>query len=377
MRQEVSLLIDPRMKKLADVLVGYSTRVQPGERVMIDAHDIPPEMVSVLIERVIEAGGTPFVNTYSSRVRRTLYMNSSDDQLKIMADSDLALMKQMQAYIAIRGGLNINEMSDVPDEKMKRVQNYMKPVLDQRVNHTKWVVLRWPSSSMAQLASMSTEQFEDFYFDVCTLDYAKMAEAEKPLKERMERTDKVRILGPLDTNLEFSIKGISAIQCDGDRNIPDGEVFTAPVKDSVNGVIHFNAGTIYNGKPFDDIRLVYRNGKIVEATGSDTKALNEILDTDDGARYVGEFSLGFNPYIKKTMRDILFDEKIAGSLHFTPGQAYEEADNGNRSKIHWDMVLIQSLEFGGGEIWFDDELIRKDGRFIPDYLQGLNPEALK
>ena len=183
----------------------------------------------------------------------------------------------------------------------------------------------------------------------------------------------VRIIGPLDTDLQFSIKGIPAIQCDGDRNIPDGEVFTAPVRDSVNGVIHFNAGTIYQGKLFDDIRLVFKDGKIVEATGSDTKALNEILDTDEGARYVGEFSLGFNPYIKKAMRDILFDEKICGSIHFTPGQAYDEADNGNRSKIHWDMVLIQTEEFGGGEIWFDDELIRKDGRFVPGLPAGAEP----
>jgi aminopeptidase len=229
---------------------------------------------------------------------------------------------------------------------------------------------------MAQLAGMSTEQFEDFYFDVCTLDYAKMSEAEKPLKDRMERTDRIRIVGPLDTNLEFSIKGIPAIQCDGDRNIPDGEVFTAPVRDSVNGVIHFNAGTIYQGKPFDNIRLVFKDGKIVEATGSDTKALNDILDTDDGSRYVGEFALGFNPHIKRAMRDILFDEKINGSIHLTPGRAYEEADNGNRSKIHWDMVLIQTEECGGGEIFFDDELIRKNGRFLPDYLQVLNPENL-
>lgn len=252
----------------------------------------------------------------------------------------------------------------------------MKPVLDQRVNETKWVVLRWPTPSMAQLAGMSTEVFEDFYFDVCTLDYAKMAKAEEVLKERMERTDKVRLIGPKDTNLEFSIKGISAVPCVGDRNIPDGECFTAPVKNSVNGIIHYNAGTIHNGKPFDDIRLVFKDGKIIEATGSDTKSLNEILDIDEGARYVGEFSIGFNPHIKHAMRDILFDEKISGSIHFTPGQAYKDADNGNRSKLHWDMVLIQTEEFGGGEIWFDDELIRKDGRFVPSYLHCLNPENL-
>lgn len=370
-------MLDPRMKKLAEVLVSYSCKVQPGERVQIDAFDIPDDMVTCLVREVVAAGGIPFVETIHAAVRRALVMDCTDEQLSVLQKRDLEHMKEMNCYIALRGGKNIYEQSDVPDDKQKLFQQYMKPVLDRRVNETKWVVLRWPSPSMSQLAGMSTESFEDFYFDVCTLDYAKMAKAEQVLKERMDRADRVHILGPLDTDLTFSIKGIPSIPCVGDRNIPDGELFTAPVKDSINGVIHFNAGTIYNGKPFDNIRLVFKDGKIVEATGSDTKSLNEILDTDEGARYIGEFSLGFNPYITRVIRDILFDEKIAGSIHLTPGQAYEEADNGNRSKIHWDMVLIQSEECGGGEIWFDDELIRKDGIFVPEYLHVLNPECLK
>ena len=371
-------MLDPRMKKLADLLVGYSCNVQPGENVLIDAIDIPHvEMVTALVDRVVEAGGTPYVEIKQARVIRALHRNATEAGMKLLAERDLEFMKDMQCYIALRGGQNITETSDVPDEKTKIVQEFwQRPVMDQRVNHTKWVVLRWPTPAMAQLAGTSTEQFEDFYFDVCTLDYAKMALAEESLKDRMMKTDRVRLKGPLDTDLTFSIKGIPAIPCVGDRNIPDGEVFTAPVRDSVNGVIHFNAGTIYNGKPYDDIRLVFKDGKIMEATGSDTKALNATLDTDDGARYIGEFSLGFNPHIKQAMRDILFDEKIAGSIHFTPGRAYQEADNGNRSKIHWDMVLIQTPEFGGGEIYFDDELIRKDGRFVPEYLNCLNPENL-
>lgn len=368
---------DPRINKLADLLVGYSTKVQPGERVLIEGYGVAPEMITALINRVVEAGGIPFADTTDMRVRRSLYLHATEEQMKILGKRDLDFMKEMQAYIALRGGNNANETSDVPDDKQKILQEYWhKPVTDYRVQKTKWCVLRWPTPSMAQLAGMSTEQFENFYFDVCTLDYAKMSQAEKPLKERMDKADRVRIVGPLDNDLEFSIKGISAVQCDGDRNIPDGEVFTAPVKNSINGVIHYNAGTIYHGKPFDDVRLVFKDGKIIEATGSDTKGINEVLDTDEGARYIGEFSLGFNPHITRVMRDILFDEKIRGSLHFTPGQAYQEADNGNRSKIHWDMVLIQTEDYGGGEIWFDDELIRKDGRFVPEYLHGLNPENL-
>ncbi len=365
------------MKKLADLLVSYSAKVKPGERVLVSSYEIPSDMVVALVNRIALAGGIPFVETIDQRVMRAIYMNATEEQMKVLGKTDLEFMKEMQCFIALRGAGNITEMSDVPDERMKIAQqHWLKPVLDYRVNHTKWVVLRWPSPSMAQLAGMSTEAFEDFYFDVCTLDYAKMARAEEPLKERMLTADRVRIIGPGETNLEFSIKGIGAIPCVGDRNIPDGEVYTAPVRDSINGVIQYNAGTIYRGKAFDNIRLVFKDGRIVEATGSDTKALNEVLDTDEGARYIGEFSIGFNPYIKRPMRDILFDEKINGSIHFTPGQAYDEADNGNKSKIHWDMVMIQTPEYGGGEIYFDDELIRKDGRFVPDYLQCLNPENL-
>jgi aminopeptidase len=229
---------------------------------------------------------------------------------------------------------------------------------------------------MAQSAGLSTEAFEDLYFEVCTMDYHKMAQAMVPLEKRMRRADRVRIAGP-GTDLTFSIKGIGAKMCRGDRNIPDGEVFSCPVKNSLNGRIQFNTPTLYAGTKFENVCLEFKNGRVVGATSSNSKRLNEILDTDQGARYTGEFSLGFNPYILQPMCDILFDEKIAGSLHLTPGQAYEECDNGNRSAVHWDMVLIQRPEYGGGEVWFDEELIRKDGLFIPKDLKPLNPENLK
>nr|MCU0248059.1 aminopeptidase [Bryobacter sp.] len=250
------------------------------------------------------------------------------------------------------------------------------PVLDQRVDHTKWVVLRWPTPSMAQAANMSTEAFEDFYFNVCTMDDRRMAKALQPLAKRMRRTDRVRLKGP-GTDLAFSIKGIGAKPCDGLRNIPDGEVFSCPTLKSANGVIQFNTPTIYAGTKFENIRLELKDGRVVKATGTNEKRLNEILDTDPGARYIGEFSLGFNPHILNPMCDILFDEKIAGSLHFTPGQAYADCGNGNKSAVHWDMVLIQRPEWGGGEVWFDGELIRKNGQFLPKDLRPLNPDRLK
>jgi aminopeptidase len=362
---------DARFDKLAKLLVEYSIRLKRNETVLIEAFDIPAEMTVALIRAARKAGGVPFVQTHQTRVNRTLALEASDRQLNLMASHELARMKKMNAYIAVRGSHNITELADVPPEKMKLIGRKMRPVQDQRVKKTKWVVLRWPTPSMAQLAGMSTEAFEDFYFDVCTLDYRKLLSGMRALKHLMEKTDRVDIIGP-GTDLHFSIKGIPAVICGGDRNIPDGEVFSCPVKDSADGQVTFNAPSIYQGIAFDGIRLEFKNGKIVAATSNETKKLNKILDSDSGARYIGEFSLGFNPRVLQPMRDILFDEKIAGSFHFTPGQAYEEADNGNRSQVHWDMVSIQRPDYGGGEIYFDGKLIRKDGEFLPKQLRPLN-----
>jgi aminopeptidase len=364
---------DPRFDKLAALLVEYSTRLKRNETVLIEAFDVPDEMTVALIRAVRKAGAIPFVQVQRAQVNRELALKASERQLSLSARHELARMKRMNAYIALRGSKNITEFSDVGAERMRLIAKKMRPVQDQRVKKTKWVVLRWPTPSMAQLASMSTEAFEDFFFQVCTLDYRKLQPGMKALKSLMEKTDRVKIKGP-GTDLLFSIKGIPAVICGGDRNIPDGEVFSCPVKDSVEGHVTFNAPTIYQGVGFDGIRLEFRKGKIVDAVSNETSKLNKILDSDPGARYIGEFSLGFNPYILQPMRDILFDEKIAGSFHFTPGEAYEEADNGNRSQVHWDMVNIQRPDYGGGEIYFDGKLIRRNGDFVPKPLQSLNRE---
>ena len=367
---------DARFDKLAKVLVEYSTRLKRNENVLIESFDVPDEMTIALVRAARKAGAVPFTQLQHGRVSRELAMHVTDRQLNLSAAHELARMKKMDAYIGLRGSNNISELSDVPVEQMKLLAKRMRPVQDQRVKKTKWVVLRWPTPSMAQQAGMSTEAFEDFYFEVCTLDYQKLQTGMKALKALMDKTDKVEIKGP-GTDLRFSIKGIGSVICGGDRNIPDGEVFSCPVRDSVEGHVTFNAPTIYQSIGFDGVRLDFREGKIVDASANETQKLNKILDSDPGARYIGEFSLGFNPYILHPMRDILFDEKIAGSFHFTPGQAYDEADNGNRSQVHWDMVNIQRPDYGGGEIYFDGKLIRRDGDFLPKNLQSLNRRAFK
>jgi aminopeptidase len=369
---------DPRYDKLANVLVNYSTRVQKNENVLIEAFDIPEEMVIALIRHVRKAGGRPLVTLKNNRIQRELIQDTDAQTMQQIADVEAGRMAKVQVYLGLRGSYNISEMSDVRSEKMALYEeHWLKPVhFKIRVPKTKWCILRWPTPSMAQQARKSTESFEKFYFDVCTLDYSKMDSAAQHLKSWMEKTDKVHLKGP-GTDLKFSIKDIPVIPCSGSHNIPDGEVFSAPVKDSINGSIHYTADTIYQGTVFSDINLTFKDGKVVEATANNNEKLNAILDTDPGARYVGEFAIGFNPYISEPMLDILFDEKIAGSFHFTPGQAYEDADNGNRSNIHWDMVCIQTKAYGGGEIWFDDTLIRKDGIFVVDELKALNPDQLK
>jgi aminopeptidase len=368
-------MTDPRFDQLARVLVRHSTKLQKGEAVLIELFDVPDEMGIALIRATRQAGGIPFLQIHRARVSRELALQMEESQLAISSALELARMKKMQAYIAVRGSHNITELSDVSEEKMRLVAGKLRPVMDWRINKTKWVVLRWPTAAMAQQAQMSTEAFEDYFFKVCTLDYGRMIPGMKALRTLMDNTDRVQLKGP-GTDLLFSIRGIGSVMCGGDRNIPDGEVFSCPLKDSVEGHITFNAPTIYQGTAFDNIRLDFQNGRIVKAAGNNPRKLNEILDSDEGARYIGEFSLAFNPHILHPMRDILFDEKIAGSFHFTPGQAYDIAGNGNKSRIHWDMVNIQRKDYGGGEVWFDSKLIRKDGLFVVPGLKKLNPDYL-
>jgi len=366
---------DPRYDRLADVLTGHSTRLKAGENVLIEAGDVPDEIVIALVRSVRARGALPHVQLHRTRIDRVLAGQASEAEIRVTAGLELQQIRKMDAYIAVRGSENIFEASDVPPERASMISRLTRRAQDWRINHTRWVGLRWPTPSMAQQAMMSTESFEDFFFRVCTFDYSRMTAGMKALNRLMSRADKVTITGP-GTDLSFSLKGMGAVSCGGGHNIPDGEVFSCPVRDSVEGVLQYNVPSVFRGTLFGNVRLVFKKGKIVEATSSHTDRLNEILDADPGARYVGEFSLGFNPLIREPMFDTLFDEKIAGSFHFTPGQAYGMVDNGNRSQIHWDLVSIQRPEYGGGDVCFDGRLIRRDGQFVPAALRKLNPDHL-
>lgn len=366
-------MADQRQIRLAKLLVEYSTKVQKGEKVLINAVDVPVSMVEELIKAVYEAGGFPIVNLWNQRIERAIVEGASEASLKAWADVDMYRMNRMDVFIGIRGVANVRELATIPNQNNLASLHYSKPVhMDIRVPKTRWVVLRYPTEVMALQANMGTREFEDFFYSVCTdVDYAKMAKAMAEAEKYLDTVDKVRIVAP-GTDLRFSVKNIPWVPCAGEMNIPDGEIYTAPVKDSVNGTITYNTPSTNGGHLFRDIRFTFKDGKIIEAHADDDRLLNEILDRDEGARYVGEFALGCNPQILHPMDNTLFDEKISGSFHFTPGNAYEDADNGNRSSVHWDLIQIQTPEFGGGEIYFDGVLVRKDGVFVDERLAMLN-----
>jgi aminopeptidase len=372
---------DPRNEILARQLIDYSVELQPGQVLYLEIKGKEAlELGKQIVRLATVKGAVPFWFYSDESLMRQWVGNATDDQFKVQADLHLELMKKANAYIGIRGSDNPFDMADVDHGQMEKNKNlFYKPVhLEERVKRTNWVVLRYPNNAMAQLAETSQEAFEDFYFDVCCADYARMSRAQDKLAALIEAADRVHIKGP-GTDLTFSLKGIKVKKCDGKRNIPDGEVYTAPVKDSINGVITYNTPSLYEGNIYTGISFKFENGKIIEAhADSNEEKLNRILDTDEGARYIGEFAIGVNPFILHPMKDTLFDEKIAGSFHLTPGQCYDEAPNGNDSAIHWDMVVIQRNDYGGGEIYFDNKLIRKDGVFTDSELEkAFSKENLK
>lgn len=368
---------DPRLQKLAKMLLEYSNKVEAGQHVLIKGNYVAKPLIKELIKHTYKLGAYPHTEILDDEIGRELSLGNTEERMKKVTMWNLEKYKEIDVFITIVADENDSEYSDVSTEIKIMQARVGKPVSNLVVNHKQWVLLNYPTPSLAQKAKMSLEQFEDFLLDVCLVDYAKMNEAMKSLKKLMDKTDRVRITGP-GTDLTFSIQGLQAIPCAGDCNIPDGEVFTAPVLNSVNGTIQYNTPSPYQGVVFNNVKLEFKDGKIINATADNyIDKLNEIFNTDEGARYIGEFAIAVNPLIKQPMGDILFDEKIDGSLHFTPGQAYEgEADNGNRSAIHWDLVLIQRPEYGGGAIYFDDQLVRENGRFVLPELECLNPENL-
>lgn len=365
--------MDERIKKLSKTIVNYSINVKENDRVLIQYENKACNpLVKCLIKDIYESKGIPFVKLLDNELNSLILENANSNTIDEMVKMKTYEVENFDCFIRICYTENEYEDKNVSKEIRKELGSKTQEIDDIRINKRRWVLLNYPSEIDAYKAHMTYDEFVDYSMDVMTVDYKAMNEKIKPLKELMEKTDKVRIVGP-NTDITFSIKDMPAIPCCGTANIPDGELYTAPIKNSVNGVITYNTPSPYQGNIFNNISLEFIDGQIVNcSTTEHIDKLKEIFDTDEGARYIGEFSLGFNPKITSPMGDILYDEKIMGSLHFTPGRCYEDCDNGNISSIHWDLVLIQTPEYGGGEIYFDDVLIRKDGKFVLDKLKDLN-----
>ena len=365
---------DPRLEKLGDLIVNHSCEVKQGERVLIESSRSCAPLINYIISKCYERGALPFVLLKESDIQRELLRNISAEQINIQSAFESVMMSEMDVYIEIKDDDNLFELSDIPPEKWNLYHNlYYKPVhWDIRLPKTKWVTVRYPSKVFAQKFGMSTEKFENFYFNTVLADYGEMGKLMLPLKERMDKANRVKILTPT-TNLDFNIGKYKAVICNGKINLPDGEVFIAPELESVNGTITYNADVLYQDITFSNIKLDFKDGKVIKAeSGSTTRDLNRILDTDAGARYVGEFAFGTNPKINRIVKNIIYDEKMLGSIHLALGASHPTSNNGNESGIHWDMVQIHKKENGGGQIFFDDELIMQDGIFVPSDLQELN-----
>lgn len=363
---------DPRITKLSKQVMGYSLSLKPGESVIIEAWDGCDDFVIEFIKAAQELGAYPYVVREDKKIMRVLMLKGDEEYWKKWYEHRIVQMDGMDAFVAIRKDDNCFEYSDIPTEKLELYNKYNGMLhFRQRNFKMKWCILRYPNPSMAQLSGVSTEEFENFFFDVNCIDYKRLNEIAMSLYKVCNRTDKVRIVAP-GTDLTFSIKGRCGLwACCGIFNRPCGETGMTIVQGTANGTIRYNVPSSYQGTTFENVELTFRDGVIVKATSNHTELLNKILDTDEGARKIGEFAIGFNPLITKPMLDTLFDEKMRMSLHFTPGNG-----NNNPSAIHWDLVQSHDPAYGGGEIWFDDVLIRKDGLFVIDELKCMNPDEL-
>ena len=365
--------MDEKLIKLSNTIVNYSVKVKENDRVLIqyESNKCNP-LIKYLIKDIYKNKGIPFVKLIDNELNSLIMENANSKTIDEMVKLKTYEVENFDCFIRICYTENEYEDKNVTSSIRKELGSKSQEIDDIRINQRRWVLLNYPSVIDAYKAHMTYDEFYNYSMDVMNVDYKVLNEKIKPLKELMEKTDKVRILGP-NTDITFSIKGLPAVPCTGKANIPDGELYTAPIKDSVNGIITYNTPSPYHGNIFNNIRLEFKDGKIISCSSTEhNEELEEIFNTDEGARYIGEFSLGFNPMITKPMGDILYDEKIMGSLHFTPGRCYEDCDNGNISSIHRDLVLLHTEEYGGGEIYFDDVLIRKDGKFVLDSLKDLN-----
>lgn len=356
-------MVDPRLKKQAEILVDYSLKFKKGENVAILAEFQARPLVLELYKLLIKRGaGEVKVHFSDYEFTEAYFKNASKKQIDHFPQLEYDEMKKMDCYIRIGSPSNTRGLTGVDASKIMARQKVVRPILNYRIDKTRWLVTKYPTNAQAQEAGMSLSEYSDFVLSaIVDVDWPKLHKQQEKLKRLVDKTEKVRLVGE-KTDLSMSIKGRTAINSSGTYNMPSGEVFTSSVEDSAEGVITYTYPALYMGREFHDVRLEFKKGKVVRATSDKgEKDLNKILDTDMGARFIGELGLGNNYKIQKFTKDILYDEKIGGSIHIALGRGYKDTLSKNESAIHWDM--IKDLR-KGGEIYFDDKLVQKNGKWL-------------
>ena len=356
-------MVDDRITETAKVLLDYSTKTKSGDRVLIRADAPAKDLALEVYRQALLRGAYPWIRPELPGTRYIFHKYASGAQLGFIPEHEMVEIRNTDVYISLVALLNVKELSDIDPARISARVKALKPLTDWRVEKTRWVVFVYPTEAYAQEAEMSLREFEDFVFNACLIDWKDVSNKLQLLKKQVDAVDKVEIVSP-DTHLEFSIKGRSCVAADGDKNMPDGELFTSVVEDSVKGSIRFDVPAAYTtfGSVVEDITITFEHGKAVAAKAAKNQAfLEKILATDEGAKRIGEFGIGFNYGITRPVKHTLFDEKIGGTVHLALGRGYKETLSQNDSAVHWD--LIKDLR-KDGEVYFDGKLVMKNGKWL-------------
>jgi aminopeptidase len=364
--------VDQRIVKLADLMVNYSLGVKKGEKVLIRAHTVAEPLIKAMNRKVLEAGGLPFLWLEYPGIEGDLLRYGSDEQIEFIPEPMNVLYSTYDCMIRVLADDNTRALANVDSDKMTRYAKARGPIMKTYMDRSakgelRWTLTAFPTNAFAQDADMSLEEYENFVYGACMPDandpvgyWQRFSAKQARLVKWLEGKKKVHLIGK-DTDLRLSIEGRNFINCDCKVNVPDGEIFTGPVEDSMEGHVSFSYPTIYTTREVTGVQLDFKKGKVVKASATKNEEfLLKTLDTDEGSRYVGEFAIGTNEGIQKFTRQILFDEKIGGSFHMALGKGYPESGSKANSAIHWDMIC----DLRDGQIWVDDVLFYENGKFV-------------
>lgn len=371
-------MMDQRLKQMAKTVINYSLNIQPGEKVLIDSTKNCSEMIKYMIKLIADRGAIPLVMLKETDIKRSLIINGCKEQFELMKTQEETILNKVDVYINMIDSDNCFDMSDIPSEKRALYQKYyFQPInFEIIVPKLRWITVDYPSISSAQQFGMSTDEYENYFFDAVNVDYEELGKKMQKLKELLDKGKHIQIESP-NVNLSFNIDNLCSEVCSGKINLPDGEVFIAPTINSANGEIEFNVPSRYQGSSFEKIKLFFQDGRVVNySSQTNYEKLAEILESDEGNKYIGEFAIGTNPNINRPRSNILFDEKMLGSFHIALGNSHSLSDNGNKASIHWDMVNVLTENYGGGRIILDDEVIQENGIFVHHDLKELNSKVL-